>query len=54
MAETLAKAKNTSVSGMVDANILASGHGKVRLLRPVRLAREQGTGDRGQIDMFAD
>lgn len=34
VAETLSKAKNTSVSGMVEAGILASKGGKVRLLRP--------------------
>ena len=37
VAETLSKAKNTSVSGMVDAGILRSGAGKVRLLRPHEL-----------------
>jgi putative DNA methylase len=37
VAETLSKAKNTSVSGMVDAGILASRGGKVRLLRPDEL-----------------
>jgi putative DNA methylase len=37
VAETLSKAKNTSVSGMVDADILASSRGKVRLLRPSEL-----------------
>lgn len=37
IAETLSKAKNTSVSGMVDAGILKSGAGKVRLLRPEEL-----------------
>ena len=37
VAETLSKAKNTSVSGMVDAGILRSGAGKVRLLRPDEL-----------------
>ena len=37
MAETLAKAKNTSVDGMVNAGILASKGGKVRLLRPEEL-----------------
>ena len=36
-AETLSKAKNTSVGGMVEAGILASRHGKVRLLRPNEL-----------------
>ena len=37
VAETLSKAKNTSVAGMVDAGILHSGAGKVRLLRPQEL-----------------
>ncbi len=37
VAETLSKAKNTSVSGMVTANILASSRGKVRLLKPSEL-----------------
>ena len=37
VAETLSKAKNTSVSGMVQAGILASKGGKVRLLKPDEL-----------------
>ena len=37
IAETLSKAKNTSVSGMVDAGILHSRAGNVRLLRPHEL-----------------
>ena len=37
VAETLSTAKNTSVSGMVEAGILRSGAGKVRLLRPGEL-----------------
>ena len=37
VAETLSKAKNTSVAGMVEAGILSSGAGKVRLLRPHEL-----------------
>jgi len=37
VAETLSKAKNTSVGGMVDADIVASRGGKVRLLRPKEL-----------------
>ena len=37
VAETLSKAKDTSVAGMVDAGILASGRGKVRLLKPAEL-----------------
>ena len=36
-AEMLSKAKNTSVAGMVEAVILASKAGKVRLLRPEEL-----------------
>ena len=37
VAETLSKAKNTSVAGMVGAGILSSSRGKVRLLRPEQL-----------------
>jgi len=37
VAETLSKAKNTSVGGMVGAGILASKGGKVRLLKPSEL-----------------
>lgn len=37
VAETLSKAKNTSVSGMVEAGILASSRGKVRILKPNEL-----------------
>jgi putative DNA methylase len=37
VAETLSKAKNTSVAGMVEAGILASSRGKVRLLKPDEL-----------------
>ncbi|MFB3901927.1 MAG: DUF1156 domain-containing protein [Acidobacteriota bacterium] len=37
VAETLSKAKNTSIDGMVRAGILASKAGKVRLLRPAEL-----------------
>jgi putative DNA methylase len=37
VAETLSKAKNTSVAGMVEADILSSKRGKVRLLKPVEL-----------------
>ena len=39
VAETLSKAKNTSVAGMVDAGIAASRGGKVRLLKPDELPR---------------
>ena len=37
VAEQLSKSKNTSVSGMVEAGILASSRGKVRILRPNEL-----------------
>ena len=37
VAETLSKAKNTSVGGLVEAGILVSKGGKVRLLRPDEL-----------------
>ena len=40
IAETLSKAKNTSVSGMVEAGILESGAGKVRLFRPSELSED--------------
>jgi putative DNA methylase len=40
VAETLSKAKNTSVSGMVAAGILASKGGKVHLLRPEELSSD--------------
>ncbi len=37
VADVLARAKDTSVDGMVEAGILASGKGKVRLLKPAEL-----------------
>ncbi len=37
LAETLSKAKNTSVQGLVEAGVLASKSGKVRLLPPAEL-----------------
>ena len=42
----LSKAKNTSVAGMVEAGILASKRGKVRLLRARGAARRLGPGHR--------
>jgi len=38
VAETLSKAKNTAISGMVEAGLLRSKGGKVRLLRPDELS----------------
>ena len=40
VAETLSKAKNTSVAGMVDAGILASKGGKVHLFKPADLSAD--------------
>jgi putative DNA methylase len=40
VAETLSKAKNTSVTGMVNAGILESSKGKVRLLKPAELPED--------------
>ncbi len=40
VADVLARAKNTSVQGLVDAGVLASSRGKVRLLRPEELDAE--------------
>ena len=37
VAEQLSKSKNTAVSGLVEAGIIASGKGKVRLLKPAEL-----------------
>jgi len=37
VAETLSKAKNTSVGGMMEAGVVASRGGKVRLLKPAEL-----------------
>jgi putative DNA methylase len=39
VAETLSSAKNTSVAGLVEAGFLASGRGKVRLLKPAELSK---------------
>jgi putative DNA methylase len=40
VAETLSKAKNTSVSGMVEAGILTSKAGKVKLFKPEELPED--------------
>ncbi len=40
VAETLSKAKNTSVQGLADAGILKSSRGKVRLLAPKELSAD--------------
>ena len=40
VAETLSKAKNTSIAGIVEGGILTTNAGKVRLLRPDELAED--------------
>ena len=44
IAETLSKAKNTSVAGMVEAGILRSRAGKVQLLSPADLSQDWDPG----------
>lgn len=48
LAETLSKAKNTAISGMVHAGILASKGGKVRLLRSKELPANWDPGSDGR------
>lgn len=48
VAETLSKAKNSSIAGLVEAGLLVAKGGKVRLLR-----REEMSGDRGNGDASA-
>jgi len=40
VAEQLSKAKNTAVSGLVEAGIIFSGKGKVRLVKPAELSAD--------------
>jgi len=40
VAETLSKAKNTSINGMIEAGLLNAKSGKVRLLKPEELAAD--------------
>ena len=40
IAEQLSKSKNTAVAGLVEAGIIASGRGKVRLLKPSELPKD--------------
>ena len=49
VAETLSKAKNTSVEGMVRAGIVESGRGKVRLLRPGELPADWDPADDARL-----
>jgi putative DNA methylase len=52
VAETLSKAKNTSVDGMVEAGILVSRAGKVRLLAPSELPAAWDPDDDRRIDIW--
>jgi len=52
VAETLSKAKNTSVAGMVEAGILVSKGGKVRLLRPDELSGDWDPRDDGRLNVW--
>ncbi len=49
LAETLSKAKNTSVSGLVEAGILESRAGAVRLLRPSELPSDWDPASDGRL-----
>jgi putative DNA methylase len=52
MAETLSKAKNTSVNGMVEAGVVASRGGKVRLLRRDELSNEWDPTTDGRLTVW--
>lgn len=52
LAETLSKAKNTSIVGMVDAHILTSRSGKVRLLRPEELPSHWVPGSHDRLTVW--
>ena len=52
VAETLSKAKNTSVQGMVEAGILASRGGNVRLLRPDELPEDWDPGSDSRLTVW--
>ena len=52
VAETLSTAKNTSVAGMVEAGILRSGAGKVRLLRPHELPEDWSPDSDSRLNLW--
>lgn len=52
VAEILSKAKNTSVAGMVDAGVVASKAGKVRLLRPAELSAAWNPADDKRLTVW--
>jgi putative DNA methylase len=49
VAETLSKAKNTSIAGMAEARILSSKRGKVRLLKPNELLENWDPGEEPRL-----
>ena len=54
VAETLSKSKNTSVDGMVDAGILESKRGRVRLLKADETSEKLGPDHRLTIDCMGN
>jgi putative DNA methylase len=52
VADVLARAKDTSVEGMAQAGILASGRGKVRLLRPNELPANWDPADDARLTVW--
>ena len=52
VAETLSTAKNTSVAGMVEAGVLLSGAGKVRLLRPHELPEDWSPDSDSRLNLW--
>jgi putative DNA methylase len=52
VAEMLSKAKNTSVGGMVDAGVVASKRGKVRLLPPDELPKDWDPATDGRLTVW--
>ena len=52
MAEQLSKSKNTSVGGMVEAGLLASKGGKVRLLKPEELPADWNPEDDARLSVW--
>ena len=52
VAETLSKAKNTSIAGIVEGGILVSSAGKVRLLRPDELADDWDPGSDNRLTVW--
>jgi putative DNA methylase len=52
VAEQLSKSKNTSVAGMVEAGILTSKSGKVRLLEPAELPKNWDPADDQRLTVW--